>query len=220
MRDLIKERVHSSFLIVLNKHGQLIFILSPNNNILYDDIFQRFVVVVCLHFADLHHHIQSFSNFCEDGVLIIQMLDRSQCDEELTAIGVGAGVGHTYNSGPVVMVHPLINFICELSAPQRLTTVADAGRVSALNHKLLDNPMEDSVVVIALLCQSDKVLARLGRESPVESDPDCAYFSIHVDVYISVSWSFFFTINQHKYREHITESRLNFIQIHFVFNER
>lgn len=50
---------------------------------------------------------------------------RRECDEELTAVGVGAGVGHAHGVRPVVL-QVRLELVRELAAPYTLATGARA----------------------------------------------------------------------------------------------
>src|SRR5258708_38251386 len=44
--------------------------------------------------GDLWHELESLHHLAEDGVLVVEVRRRHLGDEELRAVGVGAGVGH------------------------------------------------------------------------------------------------------------------------------
>ena len=53
------------------------------------------VSLIGLHFSNLLDNSHAFGHPSEYGVFAVQVLGRRQCYEELTAISVGPGVGHT-----------------------------------------------------------------------------------------------------------------------------
>jgi hypothetical protein len=57
-----------------------------NNNLLHRPLIARAHI---LHFT---HDVQSFDHFAEDDVFAVEVRGRSGQDEELAAVGVGAGV--------------------------------------------------------------------------------------------------------------------------------
>ena len=61
---------------------------------LNDHIFVGAVLTVAGDFRDFFHDVVSFDHLAENGVLARQPFRVSYRDEELRAIGVGAGVGH------------------------------------------------------------------------------------------------------------------------------
>jgi hypothetical protein len=66
-----------------------------------------------------------------------------QGDEELRAVSVGAAVGHREHAGAVVG-EVVVELVFELVAG---AAAAGTGRVAALDHEVLDDPVELDVVV-------------------------------------------------------------------------
>ena len=90
----------------------------------------------------------------EKRVVLIKCVVGLLGDEELAAVGVGAGVGHGQAAG-LVEVQIWIEFILKLIAG---VSQAGSRRVAALNHELRDDAMEGGAVVERLV-----VLHFLGR---------------------------------------------------------
>lgn len=96
--------------------------------------------------------------------------------EELGAVGVGAGVGHGQETGSGVLGLEVL--IGELGAVDGLSAgTVVSGEVTALQHELGDNSVEDGVgVAEALLtsAESSEVLGGLGDNVVVELELDSA----------------------------------------------
>jgi len=90
----------------------------------------------------------------EDGVCTIQVLSGNSGDKELTSVRVGPGVGHGKNAR-------LVEFKCGMEfILERVTRTAAAVsiRVSTLDHKVRNDPVEDQSVVEVTIRQSDKII--------------------------------------------------------------
>src|SRR6185312_15724777 len=79
-------------------------------------------------------------------------------DEELTAVGIRSGIGHGQGPELVRRGHPLIG------KPVAGSASARPSRVPGLDHKPLDDPMKDHVIVIAVNGEKDKVVHRVRRQ--------------------------------------------------------
>lgn len=66
------------------------------------------------------------------------------------------------------------DLILKLIAVDAGPATARPRRVTTLDHKVLDDAMEDGIVVVATRGECRKVLARLGRVLVVELDDDGA----------------------------------------------
>ena len=73
-------------------------------------------------------------------------------NEELTAVGIGSGVGHGYGSPSVL---PGDGFVIKFVAG---AAGAVSSGIAALDHKSLNYPMKDGISVEAVFCQSHKVI--------------------------------------------------------------
>ena len=63
--------------------------------------------------------------------LVVEPGRGADCEEELAAVGVWAGVGHAERVGPVV-AQARVQLVLELAAPDGLAAGADPGRVAGL----------------------------------------------------------------------------------------
>lgn len=85
----------------------------------------------------------------------------SEADEELTAVGGRAAVGHRQDTGTRVL-ELRVELVLELAAPERLTTSTVAELiVAALQHEAGDDTVEDDVVVLASISEACEVLTCL-----------------------------------------------------------
>lgn len=93
---------------------------------------------------------------------------RSECDEELAAIGVRPTIGHAQDAS-AGMLEARTDLIVKLLAPDGLAATSRARRIAGLKHKVDNDAVEDDVVVVASLCECRKVLACLWTEASVMS---------------------------------------------------
>src|SRR6185437_473176 len=143
----------------------------PRLNAFDGDGFEDYVFVGTVHavageFADFLHHVVAFGDFAEDGVLAGEPAGVRNGDEELGAVGVGAGVGHGELAGLGEAVRRALGLVGELVAG---AAHAGAFGVSALDHELRDDAVEDGAVIElgALLGAAVPVLGALGEADEV-----------------------------------------------------
>ena len=82
-------------------------------------------------------------DLAEDRVLAVEVRRRADGDEELRAVGAGAGVGHRQQVR-LVELQLGVELVGELVAR---AAGAGAQRVAALDHEAADDPVEDRAVV-------------------------------------------------------------------------
>src|SRR6267378_1550680 len=102
------------------------------------------VHAVAADFGDFFDYVVAFDYFAEDGVLAGEPAGVGDRDEEVAAVGVGAGVGHGQFAGLLEAVFGALGFVGELVAG---AAHAGAFGVAALDHELGDDAMEDGAVV-------------------------------------------------------------------------
>ena len=98
--------------------------------------------------GDLLGDILAFDDFAEDGVLAGEPIGGDCGDEELAAVGAGAGVGHRQFAGLVELMARALGLILETITG---ATHAGAGRIATLNHEVGNDAMEDGAVVELVL---------------------------------------------------------------------
>jgi len=122
---------------------------------------------VRLHVLNALHHIHPLSHPSEKRVLPIKPRARHSCDEELRAVRVWPRIGHR-KAERTIMLQVLIDFVLEFLAPDRDPSSPIAVRITSLNHKALDHPMEDKVVIVSIIGMGDEIFncfwALLGKQ--------------------------------------------------------
>jgi len=126
-----------------------------------DDILNRSVASASLNTSNLLNNIHTLHDLAEDSVLAVKVRRGSKADEELTAVGTRAAVGHGQNTRTSVLQRA-IKFVCELAAPDRLSTTTGTGRVTTLKHEAWDDAVEDDAVVLTCVGEASEVLACLN----------------------------------------------------------
>lgn len=117
------------------------------------------------------HDAHAALDAAEDGVLAVEPGRGGEGDEELRAVGVGAGVGHAQDAGARV---PQLgrDLVGELVAVDGGAAAARARRVPALDHEGRDDAVEDDAVVVPPGREGAEVLAGPRRVRGVELDGD------------------------------------------------
>src|SRR5207245_9798136 len=97
----------------------------------------------------------------------------SRDDEELAAVRIRSGIGHRQRPTlDLVVVELVLERVARAARP-------GSGRVSALNHEVLDHAVEDDAVVEAVGSELPKVLDRLRRVLIEELQLDRAVVGLH-----------------------------------------
>jgi len=113
-------------------------------------------------------------DLAEDDVAAVQPRGDNGGDEELRAVGVGAGVGHGQQTGAVVLQLEVL--IGKLLAVDGLAASAvTAGEVTTLEHEVGDDSVERRALVAeALLASAEgtEVLGGLGDNIVIEGEVD------------------------------------------------
>jgi len=129
---------------------------------LNDNRTDRFVFIVNLHVLHCVDGVETPDHSAKDCVDVVQVLLLVINDEELTSTGVGAPIGHGHNA-PSIMLEHVDNFVVEILAVDAFAPLATSCRISSLNYKLFNVPVELRAVVIARGAQRQKVLGSLGN---------------------------------------------------------
>src|SRR5579864_2529961 len=106
----------------------------------------------------LVYHILTLRDLPKNSVFTIQPIRCDVGDEELAAVGVGAGVGHGERAD-LVFAGVVAGFVLE-TVPG--TAAAGRGGVAALNHEVGDDAMKDGAVVEAVASQENEIVDGLG----------------------------------------------------------
>jgi hypothetical protein len=126
--------------------------------------------------VELVNDVLALDNSSEDDVLAVEPGAGDEGDEELGAVGSGAGVGHGQQVGDIVLLLEVL--ILELGTVDGLASGAVlVGEVTALSHEVGDDAVEGgSLVAKALLssAESPEVFGGLGHDVVVELEGDLA----------------------------------------------
>lgn len=96
------------------------------------------------------------SDLSEDGVRAVEPWGRGCVDEEeLAPVGIASGVGHRECSGDILEIG--VEFVLEFASVDTLPSPPSPGRISSLDHKVLNDAVEDNPVVVPLLGETDKI---------------------------------------------------------------
>src|ERR1022692_4651402 len=108
-----------------------------------DHVVDRTVVPARRRLADLVHHVAALNDLAEDGVPAVEVGGGHGGDEELRPVGPGTRVRHGQQVGPVEG-EIRVELVGELVAG---TAGTCSERVTALDHEVRDDPVEDRPVV-------------------------------------------------------------------------
>src|SRR5439155_19777473 len=89
--------------------------------------------------SDFSYNIDPLDDLSEHSVAPIEVRGRRQCDEKLTAVCIGAGVGHRKNAS-IVVVEFRVEFIREAIARAAHSGPA---RIARLTDEAIDDPVDD-----------------------------------------------------------------------------
>src|SRR5208283_5447928 len=156
----------SSTISSVRRAGESIGVLRHafDAQLLNDHRRARAVHGIAGHIGDFVRYILAFHHVAEDGVAIIQVRRGRDGDEELAAIGAGAGIGHG-ESARLGMAQRWMELVRKAVA---WPPTAISLRASSLNHELRNHAVKDqAVIVIAFFFFAgtgvDKFLCALGQ---------------------------------------------------------
>ncbi len=86
----------------------------------------------------------------------------SKCNEKLASVRAGSPVGHRKETGTVEF-QVRTDFILEIFAVDARAPASGSGRISALNHEVVDHAVEADAVVVSFLREAFEVLDGLRR---------------------------------------------------------
>src|SRR5438874_1233335 len=120
--------------------------------------------------GNLEHDIHAALDIAEQVVELLQLLAVvNGADEELTAVGIGARIGHRHRAGRVLPRHRLV---LELVAR---STRAIALRVAALDDEIGFDAVKLEAVIKLISGQEDEVVDGVRGELGVEAERDVAF---------------------------------------------
>jgi len=126
---------------------------------------------------DLVDNFVSLEDFAKNDVSSVEPARGGGADEELGSVGIWTSVGHAEKA--LLGVLQLEVLIWEFFTIDGLATGAVVlGEVTALDHEVLDDTVEDRALISkALLAssQSSEVLGRLGDSLAIETDHDATH---------------------------------------------
>ena len=129
----------------------------------------------------LGHHIGTvLDDLAEDDMGAIKVRRRHEGQKELTAIRVGASVGHREIAFAYVAV--LEVFIRELSAINALTApTTSVGEVTSLGHEARDDPVEGGALEVKRLARPTHALLASAECTEVLRCLRCVTVKVHND---------------------------------------
>src|SRR5690606_25520878 len=102
--------------------------------------------------GDRVDHRQTFGDLAEHGVAAVQPVGLDVGDEELAAVGVGAGIGHGQHAA--LVRDAVAGFVLEAVAG---AATAGALGAAALDHEVRDDAVERQAVVEPALGEVDEI---------------------------------------------------------------
>lgn len=150
-----------------------LLLLFHNTSLDYLDIFLRPILTPSLDQPQPLDGVHTTLDPPENSVFTIEPGRGCQRYEELGAVGIWTRVGHAENTGAGVLERR-VNLVGELFAVDGSAAAAGAGRVSALNHEVGDDAVEDGAVVVAAADEGGEVVAGLGGVRCVEFEGEGA----------------------------------------------
>jgi hypothetical protein len=133
------------------------------------------------HLLDGLDDVHALDDLSEDNVLAVEPRGGHGADEELGAVGVGAGVGHGEHPGARVLADELL--VGELLAVDGLAAGAVAvGEVAALAHEVGDDAVEGGALVVERLAPpAHALLARAEGAEVLGGAGDLVGVQLHHD---------------------------------------
>ena len=121
-------------------------------------IFDRAVTCTFFHTFESIDDIHAVDDFTEDGVVHVKPRSRYGGNEELTAIGAWACIGHGQQTWSVKREFSDA-LVLKVFAPDGLAATAGASWVATLDHEFFNDAVEDDAVVVAVFRVCAEVFA-------------------------------------------------------------
>jgi hypothetical protein len=126
---------------------------------------------------DAVYDVLAFGDFTEDGVFSVEPVGGDVGDEELTAVGTWACVGHREDAGLAVFEGG-VELVAEAVAGAAHSA---AGGVTALDHEVFDDAMELDAVVVPAFGEVEEVGAGHGNLGCEEGGFDVTFAGVYDD---------------------------------------
>ena len=121
--------------------------------------------------GDSIHYFYTFYDLAEDDIVFGKLVVLVH-DEELAAVGVRAGIGHSNGAARVFTFKGFVFKLIPWSAG------AVTFGVAALNHEAFDGTVKNSVIVESFSSKNDKIVDGNGGLVGRKSDFDFAFFGV------------------------------------------
>lgn len=141
------------------KIQELFHFLDFEGKNLYID--HRTIVSVGSHIGDSIDHVHAFVGLTEHGMVTIEMVGGLCLDyEELASVAIRSGIRH--GQGSLDVRQTWSELVLERLSVYTLSSHSSRGRVSSLDHEILDYTVEDGSVVVAFFRKCDEIRAGFG----------------------------------------------------------
>ena len=108
-------------------------------------------------------------------MLFIKVRTLSKCEEKLCIICIFTAVCHSQHTSPTES-QPLMKLILKRCTINGLPSSPSASRISSLYHKPRNHSMKNSIFIISIKCQLDKI-----------ATSKWGFFGPKLDLYVSIS---------------------------------
>jgi hypothetical protein len=127
---------------IRNALGRILVVLAGELTAVHHSHILKRLIVGGLHILDFANDALAVDDLTKNHVLAVEVGSRNGGNKELTAIGAGAGVGHGKQERTVMLEVEVL--VGELFTVDGLAAgTVERGKVTTLNHELLDNAVED-----------------------------------------------------------------------------
>src|SRR3989344_4488505 len=130
------------------------------------DWLKRSIGFTCFRIFDRALHIHATRDAAEDGVLVIKGNVERRVDEELTAVGVGARIGHGNGANIIFIARIYLIVECiswAAGPPARHLCVVFGEWIATLDHESLDDTVEFGAIVETAPGEFDEIRDRIRR---------------------------------------------------------
>lgn len=128
---------------------------------------QRLAVFVHAHLLNIANSARAFRNATKDRMFAVEPRGGHRTDIKLGRICVRATVSHRECKRHIVL-QIAVDLISELVTPDGVAAGSVAFGATRLDHEPFDHPVEDQIVVVAVLSVSNEVLDGFGAKLRVQ----------------------------------------------------